>query len=570
MTLGFDPEIGEATLAARAIVQTLIDSGIEHVVLAPGSRSAPLAFALAAAEEHGAMTLHVRADERSAAFVALGIGKQSRTPAAVLTTSGTAVANLSPAVLEAKEARVPMIVITADRPAYVRRTWANQCSPLQPRLLSETTLYSVDLSCFGEELATIPDVMSEAIGASLSHGGGPVHVNCAFDEPLTPSDEWYPESAGAGDWDSDSESTLRLVGKRDTLHVAPKTVIICADGMEAEAVQAVACGLPVFAEPTSGVRAGALAISTYRLLLDSSPLADEIEQVVVFGRPTLSRPVSRLIAREDVKVTIVGPPDRPGPGRLHERRRRVTRITGDFSTAWAVAWREQDAKAQSAIEIVSEGYSELTGLDVARCVGEATSPTTPLVVAASNAIRDLDIAPLYKNDVHGMVLANRGLAGIDGTIATAWGCAVSRGASARVLVGDLAFLHDVNSLNIPESERERADLQIVCVNDDGGGIFHTLEYGHPRFRPSFERIFGTPHGTRFDELAASFGVSYVQVSTVGALRQALAKISPGLSVVEVKVGRQNRRELMQRIQQQVVAAVAPQDAIDDITDPLRH
>lgn len=569
MSLGFGPEPHDSTLAARAIIQTLIDHGVEHIVLCSGSRSAPLAFAAASAEDHGFLTLHVRTDERAAAFVALGIGKRTGTPAAVITTSGTAVANLSPAVLEARESRVPLILVTADRPPYVRRTWANQCSPLQPRLLSETALFSIDLACFGEELATVADVTAEAIGASVSPVAGPVHINCAFDEPLTPHDEWFPEATDLGEWETEGDTTLRLVGRHDELHVASHTVIVCADGMDAESIEALTCGLPVFAEPTSGVRAGAQAISAYRLLLDSSPLAHKIQQVVVFGRPTLSRPVSRLIARDDVKVTLVAAADRPGPGRLHERRRRVTRITGDFDADWTAAWVEENAKAQAVLDTVGESYSGLTGIDVARCVAEATTPTTPLVVAASNPIRDLDLAPLFDRDSPGMVTANRGLAGIDGTIATAWGVAVSQGSTARVLLGDLAFLHDSNALNIPEKEREWADLQIVCFNDDGGGIFHTLEYGHPRFDSCFERLFGTPHGTRFDEMAAAFGVAHTQVDTISALREALACIEPGLSVVEVKASRQDRRELMQKIQQQVMAAVAPEDAIDDITDPIR-
>jgi 2-succinyl-5-enolpyruvyl-6-hydroxy-3-cyclohexene-1-carboxylate synthase len=277
------------------------------------------------------------------------------------------------------------------------------------------------------------------------------------------------------------------------------------------------------------------------LLLQASSLGDEIERVIVYGHPTLSRPISKLLARPDVEVIVVSPTGLwPDPARRAKSVVTGLEVTGPDPTDWLARWQHADELARPAIDkVLADG---LSGPRVAALVGAAAGADGMLVVASSNPVRDLDLAPV----VPIRTIANRGLAGIDGTISTAVGAALANAGPTFALVGDLAFLHDSNGLIIGPDEA-RPDLRIVVVNDNGGGIFSTLEQGDPTHATHFERVFGTPHNVDLSALCAASRTPYTLVRTADELRAALVRTIAGLDVVEVQVSRDGHRPLNQSL-----------------------
>lgn len=594
-----------ATTSARVLVQALAALGIEDAVLAPGSRSAPLAYAFAdaalpdAERPAGApaVRLHVRVDERSAAFLALGLAKATGRPVPVVTTSGTAVANLHPAVLEAHHAGVPLLLLTADRPHELRGTGANQTTQ-QPGMFAGAVRLTLDVPApvgLPSEPRDVRHVAARAVAAATgarTNDPGPVHVDLAYRDPLVPGDAPWPEPSAVG---------LPLVGGRPVpggpatgavpavLEAARPssgavsapvpvtrrrggrpTVVVAGDGAGPLARRvAEANAWPLLAEPSSGVRGGPNAIAAYRLLLADERLGGAVRRVVVLGRPTLSRPVQRLLARDDVEVAVVAP--RGGawvdagrsadevllepPARMRSGRLRAP-------DAWLAGWLAADAAAAEAIDAAlaapvggprSRGGQRVSGPALARAVAQASAPQDALVVGSSNPVRDLDLVARW--DAPPLVLANRGLAGIDGTVSTAAGVALGLpDRRTRALLGDLTFLHDVGGLLRGPLE-PRVDLQLVVAHDDGGSIFATLEPGEPARAAHFERVFGTPHGVDLAALCAAYGVRHTRVTDVEALAPALASPGTGLSLVEVRVDRVGRRALGERLAGDVATAV---------------
>ncbi|MFN8074897.1 MAG: 2-succinyl-5-enolpyruvyl-6-hydroxy-3-cyclohexene-1-carboxylic-acid synthase [Kineosporiaceae bacterium] len=544
----------DSAVLARLTVDALVAAGVGHVVLCPGSRSAPLAYRLAELEgsERGP-ALHVRHDERVAAFTALGVGAAGGL-AAVVTTSGTAVANLHPAVLEAHHANVPLVVVSADRPRSLRGTWANQTSDLQAGLFGDALRALVDLA--DGEAALDPMLALERLRAGIAKARGrrvgarpgPVQLDLGFTEPLVPP----PGAAASFAWHADGP-TEGAERQPSTLARGPRTVVVAGDRAgDAARRLAEESGWPLLAEPSSGARAGTAAIGPYRLLLARDDLGGMVERVVVLGRPTLSRPVTRLLDRDDVEVVLVSPyPDWPDPGRDVTRATAV-RLAGEGpdDPDWLAAWQRAGRSAAAAIDAVLDGWPRLTGPLVAREVARAVATSGDVwVIAASNAVRDVDVAapPWGHAGMAPLVVANRGLAGIDGTLSTAVGVALQTGRRTRVLVGDLAFLHDANAL-LPDPLRERPDVQVVLVNDDGGGIFSLLEHGEraalgPREHAAFERVFGTPHGVDVAALCRAHGVGHRLARDVHELRAALAGPARGIEVVEVAAARADLRPL---------------------------
>jgi len=607
-----------ATTAARVLVQALAVLGVRDVVLSPGSRSAPLAYALADASRTDAdrpssapaMTLHVRIDERSAGFLALGLAKAAAAvgdlrPVAVVTTSGTAAANLHPAVLEASHAGLPLLLLTADRPHELRGTGANQTTD-QVGLFGSAVRFAADVPApsgrTGED-ADLRNLASRAVAAALgarTGAPGPVHLDLAYREPLAPADAPWPEPASAGLVDVVARGAA---APRDRAHVLPAstrtgalsvlvagssahqldargrrsrasrraadeipTVVVAGDGAGSAArTLAEANGWPLLAEPSSGARGGSHAIGAYRLLLDHAALGWQVRRAIVLGRPTLSRPVAGLLARDDVEVLVVAPlgADWPDAARtatqvlpeIPERwRGRRSETAGPGAGSWLRTWQDAGAAALAAIDVVldaapravpSRTGTRVTGPLLAREVARATVPGDVLVVGSSSPIRDVDLVAAWAHDP--LVLANRGLAGIDGTVSTAIGVALALPARrVRALVGDLTFLHDVGGL-LRGMFESAVNLQIVVANDDGGSIFATLEHGAPEHAEAFERVFATPHGVDLSALCAAYGVRHTRVPDVEGLGPALAAPGPGLSVVEVRVDRTGRRALMARI-----------------------
>jgi 2-succinyl-5-enolpyruvyl-6-hydroxy-3-cyclohexene-1-carboxylate synthase len=588
-----DEGVNPSTALATVIVDALAELGVRHVVLCPGSRSAPLAYALAEASQRGRIELHVRIDERSAGFLALGLGLGSRTaagatPAAIVTTSGTAVANLHPAVLEAAHAGVPLLIISADRPHELRGTGASQTT-------DQVKLFGSAVRWFGELPApvraggqvvgwrnTLARAVSAARGTAVGFGPapGPVQLNVAFADPLTPGPgdgEPWPEplTGGAG------LTTVVAPGAATptVLPLGRRTVVLAGDGAGPAAAElAAAAGWPLLAEPSSGVRDRATCLP-YRLLLGTAALGPRIERVVVYGHPTLSRPVTRLLADPAVEVVVVStrpdwadagrraglvtPAVRPGPGSPSDPE-----PDGSWLEAWAAAGKIASAAIDQVLD-QEAGEGRLTGPLIAREVAAATRSGEVLFAGSSNPVRDLDLAARLEPGTR--LLANRGLAGIDGSVSTASGIALAGGSrQARALIGDLTFLHDAGGLLLGPAER-RPDLQIVVVDDNGGGIFSGLEHGARaalgEFESAqFERVFGTPQLVDLAALCAAYQVMHRLVGDVETLRSALATPVPGLSVLQVRIDRTAHRDLSAELAAAVSQALAdqlPQQGVAD-------
>ena len=514
------------TELARLVVTRLVEAGVTDVVLAPGSRNAPLAFAVHDAAEAGVLRLHTRLDERTAGFLALGLTKVGAR-AAVMCTSGTAVANLHPAVLEAAHAAVPMLVVTADRPAHLRGTSANQTT-------TQPGIFGPDVPCH-DVLDDVPDLAND----------GPLHLNVQLDAPLVPEDRWTDLPRPA------ERRRTRLGLDRDTepLGAGPRTVVVAGDDAGPPArVLAERAGWPLLAEPSSGSRTGDAAIRTYRLLL-AGDLGRRVERVVVLGHPTLSRPVTTLLGRQDVEVWA-----RREPG---VASRRPFDVAHEFDaleapepdgSGWFEEWKAADADVSRRLDALVAAEPELTPYAVAGAVARALPPEGLLVVGASSPIRDLDLmVPRYDVGARRKVIANRGLAGIDGTVSTAIGAALGRRSDRSLaLMGDITFLHDLTGLVIGPAE-PRPDLTIVVVNDDGGSIFSMLEQGATPYADRYDRLFGLPHGTDLAAVCAATRTPHWRVESLPELEQALASPNGGIDVVEVRVRRDNRRALDARI-----------------------
>ena len=542
-----------STAMARAVVDALVAEGVTHAVLAPGSRSAALAFALHDAAAAGRLTLHTRIDERSAGFLALGLAVTSRTPVPVVTTSGTAVANLHPAVLEAAHKGVRLIVVSADRPAHLRGTQANQTTEHQHAMFGAAPVLTVDVppgDSTADQAAQVADW--HRLVATAVTQRGPVHLNLQMAEPLVPDegDGWtadLPQPAAATRTDAEHGS--------EHLDQSRRTVVVAGDDAGPPArVLAEAGGWPLLAEPTSGSRTGANAIRTYRLLLGDTgggSLRSRIERVVIAGHPTLSRPVTRLIS--DPGVEVVAMRNRTGftdPGHAVSRVLDGP-VTADppADDAWLQEWLAADAERGRELDDLLAQRGALTPQQVAGAVARALPARGLLFVGASNPVRDLDLmVPRYRVGDRRMVIGNRGLAGIDGSVSSAVGAALGRPHSSRsfALLGDVTFLHDSNGLVLGPDE-PRPDLTIVVVNDDGGSIFASLEQGGPAYADSFERVFGTPHHVDLASLCAATRTPHWKVDSLPELEHALASPAGGIEVVEAVVRRDDRRELDQAI-----------------------
>ncbi|MFD1825003.1 2-succinyl-5-enolpyruvyl-6-hydroxy-3-cyclohexene-1-carboxylic-acid synthase [Mumia zhuanghuii] len=538
-----------STALGRVLVDELVRSGVRDVVLSPGSRSAALALALHAGDARGDLRLHVRIDERSAGFLALGLAKGSHHPVVVVTTSGTAAANLYPAVLEASHARVPLIALTADRPSELRGTEANQTT-------DQVKLYGAAVRAYVEIAA--PEVVPASSAAwraavarvvDAARTGGPVQLNVTFREPLVPSPEDVaaplPDALAGrpvgAPWRAPAPETPLLP---TVLPLGPRTVVVAGDDSgPAARILAQEADWPLLAEPSSGARNGTHPIATYRLLLGLPELADRIERVVVFGHPTLSRPISRLLSRDDVEVVAVGSAPYTDPGNRLAAAYPAVRVEGSDGLGWLEEWRRADAATLAALEELVLERAPLNPWQVARSVSRAVGPYGLLVVGSSNPVRDLDLMAVpYPVGERRMVMSNRGLAGIDGVVSTAIGAALARPRSAALAyLGDLTFLHDSNGLVIGPDE-PRPDLTFVVASDDGGSIFSTLEQGDTPYAEAFERVFATPTRVDLGQLCAAMGVAHVVVESVDALDAVLADTAEGIWVVEARIGRADRRE----------------------------
>ncbi|MDZ5145962.1 2-succinyl-5-enolpyruvyl-6-hydroxy-3-cyclohexene-1-carboxylic-acid synthase [Microbacterium testaceum] len=580
-----------ATDAAAALLAGLVSRGVRHIVVSPGSRSQALALVAAELERQGLVHLHVRIDERVAGFTALGIGRETGMPAVVVCTSGTAVANLVPAALEAHHAGVPLLLLTADRPPELRGVGANQTTR-QPGLFRSAVRLEADLAvptvtdddASSAQTAELDAVAASALAAARGQGAraaGPVHLNVPFREPLAgAAPSWVAERAASGarpaGENADGSGALYQggggIGEADVAPEAeaayvvepgPRTVVVAGADAGAAAEQfAHDGGFPLIAEIVSGSRFGRQIVHGYRALVNAPELGGRIERAVVFGRPTLSREVTRLLMRDDVEVIAVRGPGEPV--NLNGSTLAVDAVragVGEGDRAWLGEWmRASRARAvdlsppaPDADGLASVVPHERLGainaeVEVMRApldrpalvdaLWRATWPHDRLVFGSSRIVRVADeLLGGKKVAVH----SNRGLAGIDGTIATATGVALAsqveeRPGVTRLLLGDLAFLHDVGALMLPPGETEPR-LQVVVGNDGGGTIFDGLEVATVAGDDAMARVQYTPHTARLEQLALAFGWEYHRCATRVALDQVLTAPTGGRQLIEVPLPR---------------------------------
>lgn len=534
---------------ASAILSSLDALGVTHVLYCPGSRSAPFAYALEAGSFGG--DARPILDERGAGFAAVGLARTGALPAVVV-TSGTAVAELAPAVLEASHARLPLLVLSADRPGELRGVGASQATD-QSGFFGTHVRASIDLEP-QEASPSLVGHLARAVAAACgapSGTPGPVQVNVAFRDPLTPvrpaSDSG--DEAGA----SFVPRPTRVMGAHavparweDVVGPADAGLIVAGEGASPRAREwSEASGFPLLTEPASGAWRGG-GVTPFEQSLISSPLGREVDAVVVTGRPTLSRPIQALLARPDVRVVVV---DAHAP--WVDISGNASVVVADLEPArepiraaqaeWASRVREAARDAGERIESLLASGSGRTMLDLARSVAASTSG--PLVLGASNPVRAFDLAvPTLQGRV---VHSNRGQAGIDGTIATAVGICLGSGyareasapAGARVtaVMGDLTACHDASSLALAASVG--AHLDLIVADDQGGGIFATLEHGRAASAEAYDRWFGLAQSVDYEALAAAYGVAFARADAPRELESLLAHAVAGPRLIHAPVER---------------------------------
>ena len=532
---------------ACAILSSLDALGVTHVLYCPGSRSAPFAYALEAGSFGG--DARPVLDERGAGFAAVGLARAGALPAIVV-TSGTAVAELAPAVLEASHARLPLLVLSADRPGELRGVGASQATH-QSGFFGTHVRASLDLEP-QEASPSLVGHLTRAVAAACgapSGTPGPVQINVAFRDPLTPVSCSPGDEAGA----SFAPRPTRVIAAspvparwEDVVGPAAAGLIVVGEGASPRAREwSEASGFPLLAEPASGAWKDGGVVPFEQSLVCSS-LGREVDAVVVTGRPTLSRPIQTLLARPDVRVVVVDPHapwvDISGNASVVvadlEPAREPIRAA---QAEWAARVREAARDAGERIESLLDSGSGRTMLDLARIVAASTSG--PLVLGASNPVRAFDLAvPSLEGRV---VHSNRGQAGIDGTIATAVGICLGSGyadeASAAsdervtAVMGDLTACHDASSLALAASTG--AHLDIVVADDHGGGIFATLEHGRATSPEAYDRWFGLAQSVDYEALAAAYGVAFARAGEPRELEDLLDRSVRGPRLIHAPVER---------------------------------
>ena len=587
-----------STALGTVLADELMRCGLREAVIAPGSRSAPLAMALhaAASRPGSALRLHVRIDERSASFLALGLAKASGRPVAVVCTSGTAAAHFHAAVIEADEAGVPLLVLTADRPPELRGTGANQAID-QVKLYGSAARWFCEVGTPENRPGQAAYWRSLACQAwAIAAGGaaappGPVHLNLPLREPLVPGLADTVSAGGpagadgssTGEWCEPLDGRpggapwTRIAGPGPAAGTAlpvawpvleldwtERGVVVAGDGTadpEGVAALAAEAGWPLLAEPSSGARHGPAALGCYQFLLESAAFigAHEPDVIVSAGRPGLSRAQLALLRRSRspaVRHIVLT----QGAGRWSDPARAATDVAARVvlrgaqaaSAGWLSSWRAADAAARQAADEVLGSAARLSEPLLARDLAAALPPGALLWAASSMPARDLDRHMAPRPDVR--VLASRGASGIDGLVSSALGAALSHqadgGGPAVALLGDLALLHDAPGLVLGPAE-PRPDLCLMVVNNDGGGIFSTLEQA--AFPDSFERVFGTPHGADLAGLAAAAGLPYSRLDEVAGLPAVLG--GTRLRLVEVVTDRAEGAKLRAALAEAAVAAL---------------
>ena len=555
-------------LWARALVDGLARRGVSHACIGSGSRSAPLVEALAA---DGRFTLHAHVDERSAAFFALGVGAASGRPAAVVTTSGTAAANLFPAVVEASQSEVPFLALTADRPAALRGTDANQTID-QRDLFGRYARRSIDLAlpeATAAGLARLGAAVEAAWRAAVGSPAGPAHLNVQFAKPLEPVrvpgdvppglEPRLPGSRTPGDGSGTRppEAGGELAA---LLQRARRPLIVCGPNQRSgigRAALALAARhrAPLVADPLSGARFGSGAERWTMGSSDLSLRADEVaaalrpDLVVRVGRAPTSAAVCRFLERHADAPQFVLDATHRWRDHLATNARRLTGDpvrtleraaaidSGEADEAWLGRWRAADRAARLAVELsLAEAWFEGA---VANAMAEDLPEGTPWFIGNSMPIRDVD-AFTRATDRPLRPLGLRGASGIDGNVSAALGAAAASGRSAAGLLGDLTLLHDVGALLADRPPG--ISLHLVVIQNRGGGIFHMLPIRE--HDPPFTPYVVMPQSVDLAAVAAAAGIPHRLVSSAAELREAVKAPGPdsegrGLRLTEARVEREH-------------------------------
>jgi 2-succinyl-5-enolpyruvyl-6-hydroxy-3-cyclohexene-1-carboxylate synthase len=570
-------------LWAYLIVEELLRCGVDFFCVAPGSRSTPLVAALAANQK--AITL-IHFDERGTAFAALGHARATGRPAAWITTSGTAVANGLPAVVEAATDGVPMILLTADRPPELRQTGANQTID-QPDIFGDYVRWRFDLPAPNPDTdpAMVLTTIDQAAYRASRAPQGPVHLNLMFREPFLPDSDDEDALSGPSSWEQSDEPYTRYAATKpavdeleihnlwETLRPVRRGLIVAgrlASRKQGEAVLrlAGALGWPLLPDIGSQVRLGADSenvSANYDVLLASNSFSEDHmpEAVVHVGGRALSKRLEQFLGRSRPEPYVVV---RENPFRLDPAHRVTHSIEAnilDFcdelvrvateappasDSSWTVGWREASGEAGRRLdEITSREPNEPL---VARIVSRNLPADHGLVVASSMPVRDLD-SYASADSVPAPVAANRGASGIDGTVATAAGFARGIGRPVTLFIGDLALLHDLNSLAMLRD----VHAVVVVLNNDGGGIFSFLPIA--RHEEFFEPYFGTPQGVGFEPAAKMFGLRYACPDTTEEFFEAYdsACTQSFSTLIEVKTDRRENVTLHRRVLEEVATRV---------------
>ncbi len=575
-----------------AFVDELARSGVHHVCICPGSRSTPLAMIFAeVAKASPDFKVWMHLDERSAAFFALGLAKASRQPVALLCTSGTAAANFMPAIVEAHYARVPLIVLTADRPAELRDVGAPQTID-QLRLYGPYVKWFVEVALpesSPEMLRYIRTLANRATAESLAGTAGPVHLNFPFREPLVPlpGDEASPDVARPEHTPYTVVSSglrradARLIGRlaADLANIERGLIVCGAQDNpafpEAVARLSAALGYPILADPLSQVRCGPhdrqYVISTYDAFLRDPAIVEwAAPQVVLrFGAVPTSKPLAQYLTRYAAARQILIDGDNPwrdpalivseairADARLfcEDLAHQLGALNGTGAHTWLDHWLALDQGARAVIEQQLASFDDLFEGSVFTELAEVLPDGATLYASSSMPVRDLDTF-FAGCERRLRFLANRGANGIDGVVSSALGASAAsqNGAPLVLVIGDLAFYHDMNGLMA--ARLHRLNATIVLINNDGGGIFSFLPQA--AYPEHFEQLFGTPHGLDFGQAAALYDAAYTHAADWNSFRQAVTQgiNGSGLHIVEVQTNRERNVQQHRAVWKAVSAAL---------------
>jgi 2-succinyl-5-enolpyruvyl-6-hydroxy-3-cyclohexene-1-carboxylate synthase len=568
-------------LWCSVLAETLHHCGVRHAVISPGSRSTPLAFAFAA---HAGIEATPVLDERSAGFFALGIAKRTRVPTVLVCTSGTAAANFLPAVIEAHESGVPLLVLTADRPPELRFCGAGQT-------IDQQKLYGDRVNHFQEiavpearldMLGYLRQAAAHACARTLVARPGPVHLNFPFRDPLPPISDGLRQEEFSSQLGESFFSHLAPTSKAEIRPVvvpqlpATRRGLVLAGPMEDQEPEgyAAACigvaeklGWPLLADALSPVRSnvppGASVITAYDAILRSPAIAAALKPQAVLlleGYPT-SKVLREWLAGIPELIVLRAAEDFANRDPLHaatrELRCGVRTLVGLVSgekrqkDPYAARWVELESIARTNLDQKVERLDSWFEGSVARLLQESLPGKTPLFIANSMPVRDVEY--FFGAKTKGpRVTFNRGANGIDGTLSTALGIAHG-GMPAVLLTGDLALLHDSNGFLI--HPKLRGSLTIVLINNQGGGIFEHLPVS--RFDPPFEEFVAMPQSVDFSRLAAAHGVEHRLMADVGELASALRKLpDSGVRILEVRTDRKMDAATRKRLFSEVSALLA--------------